>query len=91
VFLTRCLKEKVIPDTFIITLKLQHLNQEDTTKATNTLNQTSQTLIKLALQSRKTEIAHINKTYWDAWHSLFNLTQNQDITNNLKKLEDKIS
>jgi hypothetical protein len=43
VFLARCLKEKVLPNTFVLPLKLQHLDQENTAKATNTLNQTSKT------------------------------------------------
>jgi hypothetical protein len=94
VFLTRCLKEKVIPNTFILPLKLLHLDQENTAKANNTLNQTSKTLLKLALRSRKKEVIHLNKSYWDAWHILFNLAQGHskdNIKNQLQNLENKIA
>jgi hypothetical protein len=93
-FLTRCLIEKVIPNTFLLPLKLQHLDPENTTKAKNTLNQTSITLLKLALKSRKTEVILLNKRYWDSWHILVNLSQGQTqdkVTTQLKNLENKIT
>jgi hypothetical protein len=94
VFLTRCLKEKVLPNSFKLPLKLQHLDQENLIKIKYTLNQTSTTLLRLALRSRKVEIVQLNKVYWDNWHILFNLAQSQtqeDIDTKLKILETKIS
>jgi hypothetical protein len=94
VFLSRCLKEKVLPNSFSLPLKLQHLGQESLVKAKNALNQTSRTLLRLALRSPKAEVTHLNKEYWDNWHKLFNLAQNQNeanIENKLKELETRIT
>jgi hypothetical protein len=94
VFLSRCLKEKIVPKSFVLPLKLHHLDQANLTKARNTLNQTSRTLLRLALRSRKTEIIQLNKTYWDNWHILFNLAKDQKeegIEDKLKTLETKIT
>ena len=94
VFLSRCLKEKVLPNSFCLPLKLQHLDQENLAKAKNTLKQTSRTLLRIALRSRKAEVINLNKVYWDNWHKLINLAHSQkedDIENKLRNLESNIT
>jgi hypothetical protein len=70
------------------------IKKENLAKAKNTLNQTSRTLLRLALRSRKVEVIQLNKIYWNNWHILFNLAKDQkeeDIEDKLKNLETKIT
>jgi heme oxygenase len=93
VFLTRCQNEKILPTTFKIPLKLPHLNPKDEIIAKNVLNQTSRTLLKLALNSRKTLAEDLNKAYWSSWHDLINLKKGKEqetLINQIETLEYKI-
>ena len=94
VFLTRCQKENALPQSFKIPFNLPHLNTAEETIAKNVLNQTSKTLLKLALKSRKAQAIELNKIYWSSWHELINLKTNKaqdDLINQIEILEAKIT
>ena len=94
VFLTRCQKENVLPPSFKLTNKLPHLNTTEEIIAKNVLNQTSKTLLKLALKSRKAQAVELNKNYWSSWHELISLKKNKEkdeLITQIELLEKKIT
>jgi hypothetical protein len=92
-FLAKCQKEKIIPNTFVIPLKLQQLNPIEEKIAKNVLKQTSRTLLKLALKSKRTEAIKLNTLYWESWHQLINTkqsTEQDELIEQIRKLENNI-